>query len=160
VRPDWVIETGTDTGGRAYFLATIGDLLGHGQAPSIAERRRDDVSEHPRLPYLRAAPHVPETREQVSIVGLDPHAPVILGSRSRRDCTRREFGSFAPLVPVGCRVIVEHGPQSPRGRRQLGTGPHEALRRLMNLNGQFLADTAREGHALMFNQGGFLRRIA
>lgn len=162
IRPVWVIQTGTDTGERAYFLATICDLIGHGQVLSIAERQRDDVPEHRRLRYLTAAPHAPETRGQVcTIVGPDPHVLMILGSRTRRDSTRREFESFAPLVPVGSYVIVEHTVLNGFPvDASFGPGPHEALRRLMNLNGQFLADTARERHALTFNQGGFLRRIA
>jgi cephalosporin hydroxylase len=162
VRPDWVIETGTDTGGRAYFLATICDLLGHGQVISISEPQRDDRPAHPRLRYLAVVPHTPEARALVrQIVGPDPHALVILGSRGRRDRTRREFESFAPLVPVGSYLIIEHTVLNGFPvDASFGPGPHEALRRLMNLHGEFLADTARERLALTFNQGGFLRRIA
>jgi cephalosporin hydroxylase len=162
VRPDWVIETGTQTGGRAWFLATICELLGHGQVISIAQRQPDDRPEHPRLRYVAAVPHTPGAREQVCrIVGPDPHALVILGSRTRRDPTRREFESFAPLVPVGSYVIVEHTVLNGFPvDASFGPGPHEALRRLMNLHGEFLADSTRERHALTFNQGGFLRRIA
>ena len=40
-----------------------------------------------------------------------------------------------------------------------GPGPHEAVRRILNLHGDFVADTEREKHALTFNPGGFLRRI-
>jgi cephalosporin hydroxylase len=162
VRPDWVIETGTQTGGRAWFLATICELLGHGQVISIAQRQPDDRPEHPRLRYVAAAPHTPGAREQVCrIVGPDPHALVILGSRTRRDPTRREFESFAPLVPIGSYVIVEHTVLNGFPvDASFGPGPHEALRRLMNLHGEFLADSTRERHALTFNGGGFLRRIA
>jgi cephalosporin hydroxylase len=162
VRPDWVIETGTMTGGRAWFLATICELLGHGQVISIARRQPDGRPEHPRLRYVAAAPHTPEARERVCrIVGPDPHALVILGSRTRRDPTRREFESFAPLVPVGSYVIVEHTVLNGFPvDASFGPGPHDALRRLMNLHGEFLADSTRERHALTFNQGGFLRRIA
>jgi cephalosporin hydroxylase len=162
VRPDWVIETGTMTGGRAWFLATICELLGHGQVISIARRQPDGRPEHPRLRYVAAAPHTPEARERVcGIVGRDPHALVILGSRTRRDPTRREFESFAPLVPVGSYVIVEHTVlKGLPVDASFGPGPHDALRRLMNLHGEFLADSTRERHALTFNQGGFLRRIA
>jgi cephalosporin hydroxylase len=162
VRPDWVIETGTYEGGRAYFLATMCELLGHGEVISIAEHQRGERPSHPRLRYLTAPPHDPEARKRVDeIVGPEPHALVILGSRTRRDRTRREFEAFAPLVPVGSYLVVEHtvlnGFPVDAG---FGPGPHEALRRLMNLHGEFLADTTRERHALTFNQGGFLRRIS
>jgi cephalosporin hydroxylase len=162
VRPDWVIETGAGGGGRAYFLASVCELLGHGEVISIAERQPEKPLLHQRVRYLVAAPHTPEARDKVvAIVGDRPHALVILGSRTRRERTRREFELFAPLVPVGSYVIVEHTVLNGFPvDASFGPGPHEALRRLLNLHGDFLADTARERHALTFNQGGFLRRIS
>jgi cephalosporin hydroxylase len=86
---------------------------------------------------------------------------VILGSRTKRHRTRREFELFAPLVPVGSYLILEHTALNGFPvDASFGPGPHEALRRIMNLHGEFLADSARERHALTFNQGGFLRRIS
>jgi cephalosporin hydroxylase len=162
VRPDWVIETGTQGGGRAYFLASVCELLGHGEVISVAANGSANRPVHPRLRYLTAPPHKPEARERVcEIVGPEPHALVILGSRAPRDRTRREFESFAPLVPVGSYLVVEHTVLNGFPvDGSFGPGPHEALRRLMNLHGEFLADSARERHALTFNQGGFLRRIS
>jgi cephalosporin hydroxylase len=162
VRPDWVVETGTQGGGRALFLAGVCELLGHGQVISISQRPRGGLPVHQRLRYLSVAPHTPEARDRVcEIVGPEPHVVVILGSRTRRDPTRREFELLAPLVPVGSYVIVEHTVLNGFPvDASFGPGPHEAIRRLMNLHGEFLADTARERHALTFNQGGFLRRIS
>jgi cephalosporin hydroxylase len=162
VRPDWVIETGSQGGGHALFLASICDLLGHGRVISVVPRHDPKWPQHQRLQYVSAAPHTPEARELVcKVVGDAPHAVVILGSRTRRDRTRREFELFAPFVPVGSYLIVEHTVLNGFPvDASFGPGPHEALRRLMNLHGEFLADTARERHALTFNQGGFLRRIS
>ena len=162
VRPDWVIETGRQNGGRAWFLATVCDLLGHGEVISIGAHSRKDLPSHPRIRCLTAAAHEPEARRLVDeIVGDEPHALVILGSRTRRERTRREFEAFAPLVPVGSYVIVEHTVLNGFPvDASFGPGPREALRRIMNLHGEFLADSTRERHTLTFNQGGFLRRIA
>jgi cephalosporin hydroxylase len=162
VQPDWVIETGTGDGGRAWFLATLCDLLGHGEVISIAEHRRGHLPSHPRIRYLTAAPHKPEARQLVDeTIGDRPHVLVILGSRTRRDRTRHEFEALAPLVPVGSYLIAEHTVLNGFPvDASFGPGPYEALRRLMNLHGEFLADTTYERNALTFNQGGFLRRIA
>jgi cephalosporin hydroxylase len=162
VRPDWVIETGGPDGGRAYFLATVCELLGHGEVVSVSHRPREGRPLHPRLRHVAAVPHEPVALEHVSaVVGSKPHAVVLLGSRTRRDRTRREFELFAPLFPVGSYLIIEHTVLNGFPvDASFGPGPHEALRRLMNLHGEFLADTTRERHALTFNQGGFLRRIA
>jgi cephalosporin hydroxylase len=157
-----VVETGTQGGGRALFLAGVCELLGHGQVISISQRLRGGLPVHPRLRYLSVAPHTPEARDRVcEIVGPRPHVVVILGSRTRRDRTRREFEALAPLVPVGSYLIVEHTVLNGFPvDATFGPGPHEALRRLMNVHSEFLADTARERHALSFNPGGFLRRIS
>jgi cephalosporin hydroxylase len=162
VQPDWVIETGTQSDGRAWFLAGVCDLLGQGQVISVSPRPGKNPALHPRLRHVSAAPHAPEARDQVcEIVGPDPHAVVILGSRTRRDRTRREFELFAPLVPVGSYLIMEQTVLNGFPvDASFGPGPHEALRRIMNVHGEFLADTTRERHALTFNQGGFLRRIS
>ncbi|MGH9249135.1 MAG: CmcI family methyltransferase [Acidimicrobiales bacterium] len=161
VQPDWVIETGTQDGGRTWFLATVCDLLGRGEVISIAHHHRSDLPSHPRIRYLSAPPHTPEARQLVEeIVGDQPRALVILGSRTRRDRTRREFEAFAPLVPIGSYLVIEHTVLNGFPvDASFGPGPHEALRRILNLHGEFLADTTRERHALTFNQGGFLRRI-
>ncbi len=48
IRPDWIIETVTGHGGRALFLASICDLVGHGQVVSVDEKVAPDRPEHPR----------------------------------------------------------------------------------------------------------------
>ena len=60
--------------GAAYFLATVCELLGHGEVISIAPRQHENRPLHPRLRYLTAAPHQPEARQQVT---------AIVGERSR-----------------------------------------------------------------------------
>ena len=52
VRPDWIIETGTGNGGRALFLASICELLDHGQVISIDCRACRRRPEHPRITYV------------------------------------------------------------------------------------------------------------
>jgi cephalosporin hydroxylase len=95
------------------------------------------------------------------LVGDAPKALVILGSRTKRDRTRREFEAYAPLVPVGSYVVIEHTALNGFPiDASFGPGPHEALRRILNVHGEFVADTERERHALTFNPGGFLKRIS
>ena len=162
VRPDWIIETGAPDGGRAWFLATICEMIGHGEVISISPNPGKKRPDHDRVRLLAAVPHDPSTLDQVkAIVGDEPHALAILGSRTKRDRTRREFEAFAPLVPVGSYVVMEHTVLNGFPvDASFGPGPHDALRRLMNLHDEFLADSTRERHALTFNQGGFLRRIS
>jgi len=161
VRPDWVVETGTHGGGRALFLASILDLLGHGQVVSIDEHGAKGP-EHPRITYVQGRPDATETRQAVTdLVGDDPHAMVVIGRRNLRDRVRREFEAYAPLVRIGSYVVIEHTAMNGFPiDATAGPGPHEALRRIMNVHGEFLADSEREKHGLTFNGGGFLRRIS
>ena len=58
VRPDWIIETGTGDGGRALFLASICELVGHGQVLSIdAAPHADRPEPPPPRATSRARPH-------------------------------------------------------------------------------------------------------
>ena len=56
VRPDWIIETGTGDGGRALFLASICELLGHGEVVSIDDCEADASDDRPARPGRRPAP--------------------------------------------------------------------------------------------------------
>ncbi len=161
LRPDWIIETGTDGGGRAHFLATVCDLLGHGRVVSVSDDACDRW-EHPRVTYITEPPYEDSAFDLVrEITGEHPHALVILGSKNGTPRILREFGGLAPLVPVGSYVIVENTivnghPVWPG----YGPGPAEAVRRILAENGAFVQDTSWEKHGLTFNPGGFLRRIS
>jgi cephalosporin hydroxylase len=167
VRPDWIVETGTRDGGRALFLATICDLVGHGRVVSVGPRwqrarKQQPLPEHPRLTYVEGGAHDPAVIEAVHrTVGPEPHALVILGTRGPRMRTSQEFEAYAPLVRPGSYVVVEHTVVNGFPvDASFGPGPHEALRRILNLHGEFLSDTSREKHGLTFNIGGFLRRLS
>src|SRR5262249_12360896 len=80
VRPDWIIETGTGSGGVALFLASICELLGSGQVISIDPKLAKDLPQHSRLTYLEGPPHDDEIVARVGkIVGTSARALVVLG---------------------------------------------------------------------------------
>jgi cephalosporin hydroxylase len=161
VRPDWIIETGTGNGGRALFLASICELLGHGQVISIDPHASEQRAEHPRITYLEGQAQDPATFAEVrDLVGDAPHALVILGSQPGTNLRiEDEFRVYAPLVPVGSYVIVENTivnghPVWPG----FGPGPLEAVKRILAAHGEFTADTKIEKFGLTFNPDGFLKR--
>ncbi len=159
-RPDWVIETGTGDGGRALFLASICELVGHGQVFSIDDEAGPDLPQHPRLRYHTGRPHEASTVEEVAAVVSDEAALVILGSLSDRVRTHNEFDAYHRFVPVGSYVviadtIVNGHPVWPA----FGPGPMEAVKQVLGRRGEFVADPAMEKYSLTFNPGGFLRRL-
>ncbi|NLV55672.1 MAG: glycosyltransferase [Acidimicrobiales bacterium] len=161
VRPDWIIETGTRTGGRAMFLASVCDALGHGRIVSIDNRADTERPEHPRVTYVEGRAQDDDVVARVrEIVGPDPHALVILGTRGARRRMHREFETYRRFVPVGSYVIMEHTVLNGYPvQASYGPGPFEAVRRLLASRGEFVVDTSREKHGLSFNLGGYLRRI-
>jgi cephalosporin hydroxylase len=160
VRPDWIVETGTRTGGRALFLASICDLLGHGSVVSIGEAG-PGRPEHARITYVQEPTYEERAFARVrEITGEHPHGLVILGSMSGAPRLIREFEGYAPLVRPGSYVVVENTivnghPVWPG----YGPGPAEAVRRILATHPDFVADTSLEKHGLTFNPGGFLRRV-
>ncbi len=162
VRPEWIIETGAASGGRALFLASICELLGKGRVCSIDVTVGEHVPQHPRITYLEGRVQEPELVERVrELVGDEPNAVVILGSQPMTHMrAHKEFDVLRPFVPVGSYVVIEqtvvNGHPVWPGH---GPGPSEAAKRILALNDDFAADTALERFGLTFNPGGYLKRL-
>jgi cephalosporin hydroxylase len=159
LRPDWIIETRTGTGGRAMFLASICDLIGSGRVLSIDDYPVPDLPEHPRITYLRSPPAGDRTAAEVrGTVGQQPRAMVILGGADHRQVLSA-FERYAPLVPVGSYVVVE---DTILGGHPVwtgfGPGPADAVRAIARAR-EFAPDPSFERYAVTFNPGGFLKRI-
>jgi cephalosporin hydroxylase len=162
VRPDWIIETGTGSGGRALFLASVCELIGNGHVVSIAAKPADDLPRHPRISYVRERPHSDAGSARVrEVVGDTSHALVVLGSRTGFFSTVQEFERYSPYVGVGSYVIVEdtivNGHPVWPG---FGPGPGEAVNQILTTHGEFVQDTSVERYGLTFNPGGFLKRMS
>jgi cephalosporin hydroxylase len=161
VRPDWVIETGTGDGGRALFLASICELVGHGEVLSIDDRAAADLPSHPRLRFLAGVAHEPATVDAVRrLVGDGAKALVVLGAGADRRRTDAQFEAYSPFVPVGSYVvvtdtIVNGHPVWPA----FGPGPAEAVKQILTRHGEFVGDPLMEKYSLTFNPNGFLRRV-
>ena len=162
VRPDWIVELRTGNGGRGLFLASICEMLGHGQVVSVDDRTRDDLPEHSRLQYVVSDETFGEepTRMVAQIVGDQPKGLVVLGSRGPRQRVLAEFETYSQFVSVGSYVIVEDTivgghPVWP----SFGAGPGEAAKQIINLHHEFVPDLTRERYTLSFNPGGYLKRV-
>jgi cephalosporin hydroxylase len=162
VRPDWIIETGTDDGGRALFLASICELLDHGRVISIDVESSAERPEHPRITYLEGRSQDADTVQRVrELVGTAPNAAVVLGSQPASNLRMEgEFEKYKEFVPRGSYVIVENtmynGHPVWPGH---GPGPWEAVRRVLARNPDFAIDPTMERYGLTFNPKGFLKRI-
>jgi cephalosporin hydroxylase len=163
VRPDWIIDIGTNDPGRAAFLASICELVGNGQVLSIREDgygKTDGSTPHPRLNLCAGAPLDPAVRDRVHTLAGGGNAVVVLGARADRATTSAQFEAYADLAGVGSYVIVTD--TIVNGRPvwpSHGPGPGEAVKQILTRHGEFVADPEMEKYALSFNPGGFLRRV-
>jgi cephalosporin hydroxylase len=161
VRPDWVVEIGTGDGGRALFLASVCELVGHGQVLSVDPEARDDRPSHPRLRLLTGDASDESVTTQVRAAVGDGRAIVVLGACADRATTAAQFKAYESLVPVGSYVVVTDTvvnghPVWPA----FGPGPLEAVKQVLSSDGRFVADPTMEKYSLTLNPGGFLRRVS
>ena len=159
VRPDWIIETRTGTGGRALFLASICDLLGSGEVISIDGYPPHDPPEHPRITYLRGDPAIAGTAERVKeVTGEQPRAMVVLGAGARTQLLDA-IHNFATFVPIGSYLVVEDTILD--GHLvwpEFGDGPRAAVNVTID-RGEFVPDPMFERYGVTFNARGFLKRV-
>ena len=145
-RPELVVETGTYRGGSAFFLASICDLLGAGEVVSIdIEPVRDDYPAHPRITYLGGRSSTdPDVVADVRARAEGKRTLVILDSDHSQAHVEAELAEYAPLVPVGCYVIVEDS-NIGQIRKDLLPGPLEAIEAFLARTDEFEIDReARE----------------
>jgi cephalosporin hydroxylase len=160
VRPEFVIEIGSGDGGRALFLASVCELLGHGRVISLDAEAAPDRPVHPRLEYRAADPLDPDAVAAVRDTVGGAGAIVVLGARADRARTASLFNAYESLVKPGSYVVVAdtvvNGHPVWTG---FGPGPAEGVRQILNAHGDFAADPDMEKYGLTFNPGGFLKRL-
>jgi cephalosporin hydroxylase len=159
LRPDWIVETRTGSGGLALFLASICDLIGSGQVLSIDSYPLANPPDHPRITYLHGDPAAERTAAEVrEIVGEQAKGLVILGGAGA-DQVFGAFRNYAFLVPVGSYVVVEDTVLDGNAVWPgFGVGPSAAVTEIID-NREFVPDPWLERFGLTFNGGGFLKRV-
>lgn len=159
-KPQVIVETGTYRGGSALYLASLCDLVDGGEVVSIdVEPIRDDYPEHPRITYLGGRSStdptvVDEVRERVAGRPI----LVILDSDHSQAHVEAELAVYAPLVPVGCYVIVEDS-NIGQIRKDLMPGPLQAIETFLASTSDFEIDREREKFLITFNPSGYLKRV-
>jgi cephalosporin hydroxylase len=163
LRPEFIIETGTASGGSALFLASMCDLIDHGQVITIDVDAREGQPRpvHPRIAYLTGSSvdHGVIARVR-QVLGGKQAGLVVLDSDHHRDHVLSEMRAFAPLVSPGGYLVVED--TNVNGHpvyADFGPGPMEAVKLFLAENDAFQVDIRCERFILTMNPGGFLRRV-
>jgi len=160
-KPDVIIEAGTAFGGGAYYLASICDLMGHGEVITIDITNTAQSPQHKRITYLLGS-STSETifREVESRIQGKEKVLVILDSDHSKSHVLAEMKLYSRFVTVGSYLIVEDSnvnghPVNP----EHGPGPMEALQEFLREHDEFVIDKKREKHYISFNTNGYLKRV-
>jgi cephalosporin hydroxylase len=161
LRPDLIIETGTNWGGSAYYMACICDLLGHGRMVTVDIDAKPNPPVHDRITYLAGSSTAPEILDRLRADAADAATVlVILDSDHSYEHVADELRAYSDLVSPGSYLIVEDTniaghPVLPG----LSRGPYEAVQDFLGADARFEIDRSREKFMMTFNPGGYLRRV-
>ena len=161
IKPEVIIECGTYRGGSALYLASMCDLLNHGEVITIDILERKTRPEHKRIEYILGSSTSSEVVEKVKgrIQGKSP-VLVILDSDHKKEHVLNELNIYGEMVSRGSYLIVEDSninghPVKP----EFGPGPMEAINEYMENNSSFIVDKTKEKYFLTFNPQGYLRKV-
>jgi cephalosporin hydroxylase len=158
VRPAIIVECGTAFGGSALYLASICDLLGHGEVVTVDVEVYPNRPIHDRITYIQGSSTAPETVLRIKeLIGDREPVMVILDSDHTKQHVLNELRLYESLVSGGSYLVVED--TNVNGHPVLtnfGPGPTEAVAEFMHENSEFIRDSTREKYFLTFNPNGYL----
>jgi cephalosporin hydroxylase len=175
-QPDWIVETGTAWGGSTLFLASICDLLGHGQICSVDVTTDlpalyrwaftncdtpilDHRPVHPRILYLTGNVLDPTCVAQVRAL-IRGRVMVTLDSHHDAEHVTQELAFFAPLVTPGCYLVLEDTNMGGHPvQDEPYNGPYEALLPFLDAHPEFAVDLHR-GERWLWSYNTWMRRLS
>ena len=162
IKPDIVIETGTNEGGGAYYLASVLDVIGKGQVIGVDIEKVENRPTHERVTYLQGSSTSNDIVHNISEM-IEPGQVVLVILDSDHNMPRvlKEMKIYSQFVTTGSYMIVEDSninghPIMPNW----GYGPFEAIHEFLRQNDSFRIDKDREKFYLSFNPDGYLKKIS
>jgi cephalosporin hydroxylase len=162
-RPDVIVETGTNQGGSALYLAHLCDLLGNGQVVSVEldpVRIHERARSHPRIKFITGSSIDADVVRQVAGLCAGRRAMVILDSDHSRAHVLEELRMYSALVAPGCYLICED--TNVNGHPCLpdyGPGPFEAVQTFLAESNEWEVDRGCEKLLVTFNPSGYLVKV-
>lgn len=161
VRPELLIETGTNRGGSSMFYANLFDLMGQGRIVTVDVEKLHDRS-HPRITYLLGSSTDAAIVGKIAAMVGEVKGPVmvILDSDHSEGHVRRELDAYASFVTPGSFCLVQDGVIDTlplfAGARP---GPLPAIKSFLESTSDFEVDHERcERFPITHHPLGWLRR--
>lgn len=160
VKPDIIIEIGTNKGGSALYMADLMENMGKGMIHTIdiTDETPDLVKSHPRITTF----HEGWDAYDLSLAVRYKTILVIEDSSHYYQNTLQAITKFAPLVTKGSYLIVEDGIIDDLGRKKAyHGGPVKAIEEFLPKHPEFFIDLKWVnffGESATFNTKGFLKK--
>ncbi len=161
IKPDLVIEIGTNFGGTSLYLADLMDAIGHGEIHTIDIEDRVDkkTKQHPRIKFFT------DGWKKYDLNNVNKFKKIIViddASHLYKD-TLETIKTFSKLIPVGSYLIIEDGIVTRLKRdKPLNGGPLKAINEFLKTNDDFIVDNKlcdMFGKDTTFNTRGYLKKI-
>jgi cephalosporin hydroxylase len=163
VRPELLIECGTNQGGSSMFYAHLFDLMSHGRIVTIDVEKMHDRS-HPRITYLIGSSTAPEIVDRVAAMVDETRGPVmvILDSDHSESHVRKELDCYARFVTPNSYCLVQDGVIDVHSAFAVDRpGPLPAIEAFLKTTNEFEVDEERcERFLITHHPKGWLRRKA
>jgi cephalosporin hydroxylase len=171
VRPDFIVETGTNAGGTALFYATILQMLnGKGRVVTVDIGDPDSrVLQLPvwreRVEFIRGSSVSPEVFEKISNKVRGHKVLVTFDSLHTKEHVSKELNLYSQLVSLNSYLVVQdtqlmgHPIPLRLYSHEGKEGPWEAVQEFIATNKNFVIDHSRERLLLTANPSGFLKRV-
>lgn len=161
VKPELIIEIGTNKGGSTLYLADLLELQGKGLIHSIdiTDGCSQLVKDHPRISLFY------QGWENYDLAKVSKYSKVLViedGSHYYQS-TLGAIQKFSKVVTLDSYLIVEDGIIDALGlKKEYQGGPVKAIEEFLNSNSEFIIDPKWLnffGTSATFNTKGYLKRI-
>jgi cephalosporin hydroxylase len=160
VKPDLVIEIGTNIGGGALYIADLMNNMQHGIIHTIDIKKQSDpiLATHPRIRLFTEGWQNYNLEEAKGFAKI----LVIEDSSHLYQDTLEVLRKFGPLVSKDSYLIVEDGIVNKLGlEKEYQGGPLKAIREFLQESPEFVVDRKwcdLFGRNATFNVNGYLRK--
>lgn len=165
LKPDLIIDIGTNMGGGALYMADILNAIGHGTIHTIDLIAQADqiIKNHPRIKAFIGGW---QSYDLAHANGFQKILVIEDGSHMYEDCIGA-LRKFSPLVSIGSYYIVEDGIVSELANKKTvmknyNGGPLRAIREFLASTDAFEVDKKycdMFGLNATFNISGYLKRV-
>ncbi len=166
VRPDVVVEIGSQYGGSTKYFADLLNLMGHGAVISIDPHRKEYNLTHKRVLALTGKSSDRNILAQVEEHCTGKKVFVIQDGDHSKAQVLNDLENYSPFVSVGSYFVVEDGivdlfhSEDGLGFSEEDPGPLAAIEEFLGRHSEFIVDKSRERYVLTYNPKGFLKRVS